>query len=211
MQARKTRKDERSRRSLVLVAGAVAALALVAAAAASFLLRDDPSESQDVAEVVREAGGTFRTYPSNPPGVHITNSDAKPKEWNSFPPTSGPHFGQWVTWGASEEPVPLTHAVHNLEHGGIVLWYGSRVPDDEVDALLRFYRDDPQGMLVAPLPELGDKIALTAWNTPDPTKQGQGVLAELTSFDEDAFEAFRDAYRFEGPERVPPDNMDPGE
>jgi hypothetical protein len=70
-------------------------------------------------------------------------------------------------------------------------------------------------MLLSPLPRLGNKMALTAWNAP--TKFGQvqtdasrGILAEFTHFDQNAFEQFRDAYRFKGPERIPPESLQPG-
>jgi hypothetical protein len=213
VQAPQTRRDERPKRGLVLVVAAAAALALVGAAAgAYFLLRDDTSKTESVAQTMRAAGCTFRTFPARAAGVHIGDPDAKPKEWNSFPPTSGPHHGQWVIWGQYDEPVPLASAVHNLEHGGVVVYYGRGVGDEQVSELVSFYRDDPTAMLLAPLPELGNKIALTAWYTPDPNETGQGILGECTRFDENAFEAFRDAYRFHGPESpvIPRGNLEPG-
>ena len=42
------------------------------------------------------------------------------------------------------------------------------------------------------------------------TDESQGILAECTQFDENAFESFRDAYRFQGPERIPPESLQPG-
>jgi hypothetical protein len=165
---------------------------------------------------MRAAGCTFRTFTGLDPGVHISDPEATPEEWNSFPPTSGPHFGQWVIWGDYDEPVRLAEAVHNLEHGGIVMYYGDDVPEEQVAAVRRFYRDDPTAVLLSPLARLGDKIALTAWFAPAEEGEGQladttqGLLAECTRFDESAFEAFRDAYRFQGPERIPPESLEPG-
>ena len=45
-------------------------------------------------------------------------------------------------------------------------------------------------MLVAPLPKLGDKIALTAWTQ----------WAECTHFNQNAFSKFRSAFRYHAPE-----------
>jgi hypothetical protein len=215
VQAPKTRKDDRARRGLVLLVAAAAAL-IVGAAAAYFVLRDTASASQDVEKTVTAAGCTFKEVPALAAGVHVANPDKTPKEWNTFPPTSGPHYGQPVIWGDYEEPVRLTQSVHNLEHGGIVIFYGKDVSQAQIDQLRRFYRDDPAAMLLAPLPRLADKIALTAWYAPHAEQPGQarrdakGVLAECTSFDESAFKAFRSTYRFKGPERFPPESLQPG-
>jgi hypothetical protein len=215
VQAPKTRKDPRNRRATLLVAIAALVALAVAGAAAYFLLSRD-SKEESVSQAMRNAGCTFRTVDALDPGVHISDPDAEPEEWNTDPPTSGPHFGQWVIWGEYEEPVRLTEAVHNLEHGGIVMYYGDEVPQDEVAKLREFYRSDPPAMLLSPLSRLNDKIALTAWYAPeagsdasDPSP-GQGILAECERFDEDAFEAFRDEYRFQGPERIPPESLQPG-
>jgi hypothetical protein len=198
-----------------VIAAAVLVLAAVAGAAAYFLLGGDESKTESVSQAMSDAGCTYRVFEGEPSGVHIANPAATPKEWSSFPPTSGPHFGQWVIWGEYDEPVRLAQAVHNLEHGGIVIYYGSDAPAEEVAQLRNFYRSDPTAILLSPLPRLGDKIALTAWYAPTEGDEvlvddSQGILAECTDFDENAFEAFRDAYRFQGPERIPPESLQPG-
>ena len=215
MQAPKTRKDPRNRRATLLVAAAVAAALLVGGAVAAFLLLRDDSGSASVQQAMSDAGCSFREVKALPSGVHISDANKPPKEWNTFPPTSGPHFGQWVIWGEYDQPVRLTEAVHNLEHGGIVMYYGKDVPQDEVSKLREFYRSDPVAMLLSPLPKLNDKIVLTAWNAPEAGQTsnpspGNGILAECSKFDEDAFETFRDTYRFKGPERIPPESLQPG-
>lgn len=160
---------------------------------------------------MREAGCTYREIPATP-ARHIADPSARPEEWTTMPPTSGPHFDAPAIFGIYEEPVQLARGVHNLEHGGITVYYGDDVPDDDVAAIGRFYREDPVGLLVAPLPELNDKIALAAWNHPLEGEEGEetGHLAECTSFDADAFDAFRDELRFKGPERFPPEALQPG-
>ena len=90
--------------------------------------------------------------------------------------------------------------VHNLEHGGIVVQWGSKVAPATVEQLRSFWQESPNGMLMAPLPKLGGKIALTAWTN----------LATCSAFDETGFKAFRDAYRGKGPERFPVSQLTPG-
>jgi hypothetical protein len=78
--------------------------------------------------------------------------------------------------------------------------------------------DDPNGIIVAPLPELdGDVIALGAWYAPGVSSDSElvyststGELAYCTAFDEVAFTAFRDAFRGMGPERLPIESLTPG-
>ena len=122
-------------------------------------------------------------------------------KYNSFPPTSGPHYPQTAIYNAYSDPVDPLRLIHNLEHGGVIVQHGDKVAQPDIDGILAWYRDDPNGMIVAPLPELGDKIALRAWTH---------LLTCSKGFNEKVFSDFRDAYRFNGPEAVPSDAMAPG-
>ncbi len=85
------------------------------------------------------AGCTLQSYP----GVsrqHITNPAARPKSWNSFPPTSGPHYFTPAVYGFYSEPVELARALHNLEHGGAYMLYGPKTPRDTVETSPRDLR-----------------------------------------------------------------------
>jgi hypothetical protein len=128
------------------------------------------------------------------------NPDGTTVKYDSFPPTSGPHYPEWVTWGTYGKPLPEIAAVHNLEHGGVIVQYGSGVPATAVASLRRFVAASPNGMLMAPLPKLGQEIALTAWT----------YRAMCTRFDRTAFALFRDTFRFKGPERFPASALAPG-
>jgi hypothetical protein len=155
-------------------------------------------DDNDVAAAVRAAGGTFQTFESEGRN-HVNDPNAK-VDYKTDPPTSGPHYGLTAVWGIYDRPLNQVQAVHNLEHGGIVIQYGDDVPDAAVRQIEAFYRDDPNGMLVAPLPRLGDQIALTAWTH----------LAKLPRFDQGVFEEFRDAYRGRGPEPFAVEDLQPG-
>jgi hypothetical protein len=118
-------------------------------------------------------------------------------EYNSFPPTSGPSSDTPLVWEAYDEPVAQFRVVHNLLHGGVAVQYGADVSEETRERLRAWHEADPDGLLLAPLPELDGRIALTAW-----TK-----LARCETFAERDFDAFRSRHRFNGPERPPREAM----
>jgi hypothetical protein len=166
----------------------------------------------NAAGALDKAGCTLTEKPALR-GVHtITTPTGTSPLWNTNPPTSGPHYEIPVVWGAYAEPVNMAQLIHNLEHGGIFILYGPGVPEATVTQLKSFYESHTRGTVLAPLPSLGNKIALGAWTTEDasdPTK-GTAHLAKCTSFDQGAFAAFFDAFQFQGPERFPADTLLPG-
>ena len=104
--------------------------------------------------------------------------------------------------------------MHNLEHGAVVIQYGRDIPQDEVDEMVAWYRDDPNGLVIAPF-QLGDKISLAAW-TADVGATGQvekgsgrGHLAKCPRFDEGVQRVPR-RVPLMGPERFDPSAMQPG-
>ena len=186
-----------------LIAGVLAGGVLVAVVFGIALTRGSSKHSSggpSPAAKMVAAGCTFKTYPSLGRS-HVTSLAAKVK-YNSFPPTSGTHYQSPAIWGHYIAPLVLVQEVHNLEHGGMIIQYGSKVPQPTVDQLLAFYTSSQNGMLLAPLPTLGAKVALTAWTH----------LATCTKYSKAAFTAFRDAYRGKGPEsaQLPLSTLKPG-
>jgi Protein of unknown function (DUF3105) len=156
------------------------------------------------ADALAAAGCQYKHYPAQPRLPHYqTLNPSPPPNWNSFPPSSGRHYYQWVLWGDYTEPQPLIKEVHNLEHGGMIIQYGSKVPQADVAKINAFWQKDPNAMLVAPLPKLGNKIALTAWTQ----------WAECTTFNQNAFKKFQSAFRYHGPESsiFPKSALEPGQ
>jgi hypothetical protein len=205
---------------MILIAAGVALLIAAAGAAIAFAVGTGGDE---------EASGTLgpctvKTFPAqrmDNASQRAGHVDELPKgfKYNSFPPTSGPHHSQWVIWNVYDKPVPQINLVHNLEHGGVAVQYGSQVPKATVDQIVAWYSEDPTGIVVASLPALGKRIALTAWTAEydgDPTNpssritHSEGRLAMCPTFDEDAFSEFRDDYRYNGVERFEPENLQPG-
>ena len=90
--------------------------------------------------------------------------------------------------------------------------YGSKVPADTRSKLRAIYDVDPRGLIVAPLPELGDQIALGAWTSQQPgsNEVGTGHLAKCTEVNEKAFLAFIKEFRGRGPEGESLNQLQPG-
>jgi Protein of unknown function (DUF3105) len=203
----------RTRRLLLYGAGGIAALAVLAVA--FFVLGlggGEPSEAE-VRSNMQAAGCTLRAVDAQP-GQHTLQEDDT-ADWNTDPPTSGPHFGfdfnaatGTVIWGAYDEPLQLARVVHNLEHGGVYIFYGDKVGNAVVEQLRAFYDDHERGTLLAPYPKLGNQIALGAWVVSEDAEKG--YLAKCKKFDDKAFSSFFEAFQFEGPERFPASSLLPG-
>jgi hypothetical protein len=215
-------KSGRNTRTWAIVAGIVGLVVALGVVAAALGVVGGGGGTTDIAGLrttMQNAGCTLQVVPALK-GVHsIHDPDAVSDKWNTDPPTSGPHYGfnpdgtvGTVVWGAYTEPVQLARLVHNLEHGGIYILYGPGVPQATIEQLRSFYNDHTRGTILAPLPSLGDKIALGAWTTKDANDPTNGTvhLAKCAAFDESAFGAFFDEFQFQGPERFPADTLLPG-
>ena len=178
--------------------GVVALIAVIAFVA----LGGSSSHAKSAIEAIRADGCQFTTYPALARTPHYTTLTPSPApKWNSFPPSSGRHYYQPLIFGQYDAPVVEIQAVHNLEHGAMILQYGNKVPQAQIDAITAWYRKDPNGILVAPLPALGAKVAMTAWTR----------WSECTGFNEQAANSFRTAFRYQAPEKFPHSFLNPGQ
>lgn len=168
-QARQARaRQQRNRRILytalvVVIVGGLAALVLWVA------LRPQPGER------VRSQGND-----------HITEAQMGLFTYNTTPPTSGPHLGSLAEWGVHDQPIPNELQVHNLEDGGVLVQYDCLEGcPDLVGQLAGVVGRYAEGVILAPYPGMGTRIALTAWQRID----------RLDAFDEARIEEFVAAYR----------------
>lgn len=126
-----------------------------------------------------------------------------PLTFDSFPPTSGTHFGQWADFGTYDAPVPWGYLVHAMEHGAVVIAYRcdgdcaalvtelqAIVDAQPADALCR--DDDPARFVLVPAPDLDEPIAVLAWQR----------IYTATCLDRPSIEAFIDASYAQGPENL---------
>jgi hypothetical protein len=181
-------RDER--RNRMILAGVGGSALVIAAAVAAFLLLSGGGNAQSggTVETLRAAGCTYAN-PKSQGRTHVTALPPGHKP-NSVPRSSGPHAQDTLIYGFYTEPVPELNAVHNLEHGAVIIWFGPRVPQATINQINELYQDDPNGLIVAQHPRLGGDIALVAWTH----------VARCPRYDEDAFEEFIDSFRGNGPE-----------
>jgi len=107
-------------------------------------------------------------------------------------PTAGAHDPKWVDPGVYDATQAPTRLVHSLEHGMIVIYYDT--PPVQVSATLEswagLYSGPWSGLVVVPMPGLGNGIVLTAWER----------MLKLDPFDAATAAAFIDRFRGRGPE-----------
>jgi Protein of unknown function (DUF3105) len=116
--------------------------------------------------------------------LHVPSPDTPHEKYNSDPPTSGPHLPYIAPWGVHTRPIVRELQVHNLEDGGVVVQYNCECPDlvAKLKAIVDGY--DRQ-VILAPYPGMPHKIALTAWTR----------LDTLDELDEGRVKRFIEAYR----------------
>ena len=191
------------------MAGLVIALVVIFTAGGTTKDAESGSDAS-VRKAMTAAGCTFVSKAPLPPKPDFRQlppgrADAHDQgQMEHVPPSGGSHYPLWAVWGFYTQPVNPRQVVHNLEHGGVVLWWGPDVPGSTISELRSFYNASPTGMFGTPIAGLGNKVAISAW-TGDPARyyrngyHGIGHLAVCPGFDKQAFTTFRDAYRGHGP------------
>jgi len=114
-------------------------------------------------------------------------------QYNSNPPSSGPHWAEPAINGAHEEPVVDEQAIHNLEHGYVWIAYKPDLPSDMIEKLKSIVNEDNWKVVSSPRSENDSPIALVAWTR----------VLKLETYDEDQIKEFIKTYRDRGPEATP--------
>ena len=111
-------------------------------------------------------------------------SDTEPTVCNTNPPAGGPHwsgncgedpktapaFCGPARLGIYRDPWEPETLVHNLEHGGVVIWYNTTDQQviDDLEGLVEERLSDDELLVLAPYPDMEpDTVALTAWSRLD--------------------------------------------
>ena len=142
-------------------------------------------------------GRTVATLPAD----HV--AEGTPVEFNSRPPTSGPHYAAWYpSYGVIGDAIDPRTWLHNLEHGAVVLLYNCPGGCPDVVAQLReLHGSLPRSrnakvggprLLVTPYTDMDSQIAVVSW----------GWLLELNEVDRDQITRFYNSRIDRGPECV---------
>lgn len=143
-------------------------------------------------EVPEVAG--VETYPIQSVD-HVASVNSPHEEYNSDPPTSGPHVAGVARPGFYEEPIEPELLVHNLEHGNVIIYYRPDAAAETKEQLKSWagrYTGPSRGVVVVPREDPEHEVILTAW----------GALLRLKEYDPARAEAFIDRYLNRGPERL---------
>ena len=124
---------------------------------------------------------------------HIGLGDSLP-EYNSNPPTSGPHYEQTARSGFRDEQITDQYIIHNLEHGDIWISYHPRIADEIKEELKQFAGAK---VIITPRETNDTDIALAAWGRLDAFNIENNVLPV------DRIKEFIKRYTNRGPEKVP--------
>jgi hypothetical protein len=141
---------------------------------------------------------------------HVTGDVDYEGAGNSNPPVGGPHWGSTACgtdpatapqncgpapWGIYRVPWAAETLVHNLEHGGVVVWYNTA--DQAIIDDLESFARDLFPVVLTPYPDMEEEmIAITSWGRID--------KFPVSEYSRDRLEEFNDVHncRF-NPEELP--------
>jgi hypothetical protein len=135
--------------------------------------------------VAREASLPGERFASQG-NVHVALGTSTPP-YNSDPPTSGWHTAELAPWGSHVEVQHDQRLLHNMEDGGVILWYANGTPDENRAHVAALEAVVPRAfprVVIAPRDGMPTTYAATAWQR----------LQRFDAIDADAMQAFVAAY-----------------
>ena len=158
----------------------------------------------DLAAAMKAAGckdETVTDHPyDDPKGIHT----ADPNEvipYKSEPPALGRHYQVPIEDGIYDEAQPITHTVHALEHGRVIIWLRPDLPSDQLAQFKALFEEDPYHVIMLPRAEIKQPFAVSAW-----VGETTGHILRCNEVNDstwDAIRAFKEKYRDKAPEFVP--------
>jgi hypothetical protein len=173
-------------------------IALLVGALVVFLIINDRNSSGGGGDsvdagVAAEDAGCTAVEEFEPEGQeHV--EDGTDVEYGTQPPSSGDHYGTPADAGFYDSAIPEEQAVHNLEHGQIVVWYSSSAPQETIDAIQTVVDDEAIALVGVPYDNLpsGTEVGFSGW----------AATQTCEDFSNDVLNEFRAEYQGKGPENV---------
>ena len=137
----------------------------------------------------------------HPANANVQAECGGPDPYSSLPATSGPHWNGPANWGVYSTPQIETQLLHNLEHGGIVIWYDpEQVGASDLDTLTQYVNSQVASGISGRF-----KVILSPWSGQDALPAPIVVTAwryllELDSADTSAIDEFTRAHYGRSPE-----------
>ncbi len=125
--------------------------------------------------------------------------DSDPGQYNSDPPTSGPHYPEEARAGFFDNnsyQYPAGYLVHNLEHGYVIFWYNCDLLNESgctnLKKQIKTTMEDLGGtkLIAYPWNSLDVPVVMTSW----------GRLQKFEAFDSEQAKAFYRANLNKAPE-----------
>lgn len=171
-------------RYLLIGGGVVAVLLVVAGIVAPSLMPRSPTSTGSA------ACGNLLVLEDEGRG-HLSPGDPIP-EYKTNPPTSGTHNPTWYPAGIYDNNADITQMVHSLEHGYVIMYYNG-ISQDEINSLINIQRSDAYKLIVAPYPNMEQKVSVVAW----------AHMQNCDGVNEAAIRSFIAQFRNQGPEQAP--------
>lgn len=169
---RLARRRQRMRRgvrwgAVLGVAGAITAVVLV-----------QVNQGNELQEAAQQAAERLRCTPVETQQDELDAAAALDQPTLHSPPFAEGRNGVPVTAGRHssplqgppfvfDQPIPEANAVHNLEHGYVIIYYAEEGPntlaDDIRSELEDLVNDESEKLFLAPYPDLQTSLALLAW------------------------------------------------
>ena len=124
--------------------------------------------------------------------VHVARGKSHP-EYNSNPPTSGPHWADVAGPGIKTKPVADELILHSMEHGAVVVWYRDDLEKSDIEKITEAFTSSSGKKIMLPRKDLDVPVALTSW----------GYLLKLETVDESIIKEFIETNNDRAPEKAP--------
>ena len=177
-QMRREQQAKERRKTLVLIGAAVLVGAIIIGTAVWQLLKEQQSDSRDLAAIGAAASDAgcqpIKTKSAAGQGDHRPAGERILYE--DTPPAFGPHWGNFLQptevrkfYTADDRP-EVERLVHSLEHGWTILWYDDTIADDSTAV-------DDLRAIAGKFPDVEDpkeKIIIAPWTAEDGGKSFPG-------------------------------------